>query len=436
MLGDPNVKVFDPQHRSEELELFHRTHEALRRLYKTIAEASVKIEPPLLLKEPTRFSTAGLGFVERHAFAPAETAGPLTEVELIEGPDRRGEVDAAARLHSRAAGARPRLRDIGILVRDLDLYHELIAASFSEHDLPFFVDRRRTAAHFPLLQLAPAVLQIARGDWPHDAVMSLLKSGLAGITLDEADELENYVLLHRIKGSAWASREAWKFNRTLTRDESDDLPPAETIELDHIDRLRRTVFDNVAPFVHHHRSAIPRPVRDTIDVLFQLFETLGCEKRCSSGWPKRPPPPAMNSTTSTSRSGPSCRTARPDGRSARRSAASIWGISWRFSKSGLESVRSRARRRRRVDQVLVGQVDRTRTPRLNTAIVLGLNEGTFPRTAREDSVLSDNERRSLRRRGFDIDPDSTRRLLDENLFGYIAFTGELASPDHHPAAGG
>jgi ATP-dependent helicase/nuclease subunit B len=37
-------------------------------------------------------------------------------------------------------------------------------------------------------------------------------------------------------------------------------------------------------------------------------------------------------------------------------------------------------------------------------------------------VLSDSERKSLRQRELLVDPDSERQLLDENLFGYIAFT--------------
>ena len=40
------------------------------------------------------------------------------------------------------------------------------------------------------------------------------------------------------------------------------------------------------------------------------------------------------------------------------------------------------------------QVDRTRTPSLDTVFLLGLSEGQFPKVAREDSVLSDGERRS------------------------------------------
>ena len=45
-----------------------------------------------------------------------------------------------------------RLRDVAVLVRNLDDYAPLIDAAFREHNLPYFIDRRRTAAHHPLLQ--------------------------------------------------------------------------------------------------------------------------------------------------------------------------------------------------------------------------------------------------------------------------------------------
>src|SRR5438876_10236520 len=76
-----------------------------------------------------------------------------------------------------------------------------------------------------------------------------------------------------------------------------------------------------------------------------------------------------------------------------------------------------------VDQVLVGQVDRTRTPPgLRAAFVMGLNAGEFPRAARDPTVLSDTERRELRRRKVDLGADGRRDLLGERFLGYFAFT--------------
>jgi len=73
-----------------------------------------------------------------------------------------------------------RLREMSVLVRDLDVYHDLIAASFREHEIEFFADRRRQVGHHPLLQFIRACLSIALLSWPHDAVMTVIKSGPRG----------------------------------------------------------------------------------------------------------------------------------------------------------------------------------------------------------------------------------------------------------------
>ena len=73
-----------------------------------------------------------------------------------------------------------------------------------------------------------------------------------------------------------------------------------------------------------------------------------------------------------------------------------------------------------VDQVLVGQIGRTRTPDVRAVFVLGMNEGQFPRAGRDASILSHSERRELRRLHVDLDPGSDRQLLDEQFLGYIA----------------
>jgi ATP-dependent helicase/nuclease subunit B len=76
----------------------------------------------------------------------------------------------------------------------------------------------------------------------------------------------------------------------------------------------------------------------------------------------------------------------------------------------------------KVDEILVGQIDRTRPPELKMVFVLGMNEGSFPRLQTERCVITDGERRSLAKRNIDLDPDSERRLLDERFLAYLAFT--------------
>src|SRR5207249_2795262 len=74
------------------------------------------------------------------------------------------------------------------------------------------------------------------------------------------------------------------------------------------------------------------------------------------------------------------------------------------------------------DQLLVGAIDRTRTPPLKSVLLLGWSDGLFPSAARELSLLSDAERGELNRRGIAIEPDADRQRLDEDLLAYIALT--------------
>jgi ATP-dependent helicase/nuclease subunit B len=191
-------------------------------------------------------------------------------VELVEAADRRGEVNAVARRIGELLRARHRLRDVAVLCRDLGEYDELISASFREHGIPFFADRRRSATHHPLLVFTRAVFEIARAEWPGDAVMGLAKSGLAQMSADEADELENYVLLHRIRSGAWEDAKPWTYARTIRRDEDDEPFRVEREQARRMDEVRRKLVDLLAPFLKVLQK--PATVRQIVTALFELYQ--------------------------------------------------------------------------------------------------------------------------------------------------------------------
>src|SRR5205814_1507123 len=125
---------------------FYRTEETYRKLWFTFHEEGIDVAAPVLLTETKRFSNAYLSHAERYLFAKPQAAKNSTQIELITAPDRRAEVDAAARKIRQWMLDGFRLRDIAVLTRSLDNYAELIDASFREHAIPYFIDRRRAAA--------------------------------------------------------------------------------------------------------------------------------------------------------------------------------------------------------------------------------------------------------------------------------------------------
>jgi ATP-dependent helicase/nuclease subunit B len=446
LLFDPDSPLIaNPAAVLDDLSPFHRTERTYQALHQALGKAGVKIDSPMLLREVRRFSSAPLASIERSLFRQGESedgglrmedgneAHPPSSIphppsshvapplRFLTAPDARTEVDAAARTIHQSLRDGLRLRDVAVLARNINDYQELIDASFAEHDLPYFVDRRRTAAHHPLLQLVRSSLLIARSNWPHEAVMMLLKTGLAGVSEAEADELENYVLRHRLRGNAWESAAPWGYRRELiVGDDADPLPAALT-NTSVVDNARRRVVGMLSPFIEALRSSSHLSTKQFVTQLFQLLERLDVRTTLSK-W---------------------MREAEQAGQFEQRGEhEQVWAelielfehmvdllgdqqlTTAEFLEmldNGLESF-DLALTPPTVDQVLVGQIDRTRTPAVKLVIVLGLNEGQFPLLEREDCVLSDADRRMLRKRQIDLDPETERKLLDERLLAYVAFT--------------
>jgi ATP-dependent helicase/nuclease subunit B len=420
LLLDPQSRILENVHAlPEELNPFYRTEDTYRRLWFAFNEENVASEYETL-PNISRFESTSLKQIEANLFSPKNFSA-VENVELIETPDRRSEVDTAARKIRELLNSRLRFRDIAVLMRDLNEYHELIDASFKEHAIPYFADRRRTAMHHPLIQFIRAVFQIALHNWPHDAVMTLLKTGLASLSRDEIDELENYVLLHRIRGQIWTDENPWNFRRKLTRNEEDDWSPQVEMETKRIDELRRAIAQKIQPLNSLFAKKQPTSLRQIVIELFNLFERFNIRATLKT-WID-----AANEANQLERGGEHEQVwtelvALLDQMvdilgEERVSAEDFVNI----LETGLERF-DLALTPPTVDQVLVGSVDRTRSARPKAVILLGMNENQFPRAPREGSVFSDDERRTLSENRVDLDPDCQRMLLDERLLGYIAFT--------------
>ena len=431
---DPRSSVIrQPDLFPDELSLFHSVEMTYRRLRMVFREENVPVDDPVtLLAEVHRFKTPALQAIEKYAFGTAITHVQRSTdgLELLEAPDRAAEVDAAARRIKRLLQDGLRLRDIAVLVRDLSAYHDLINVSFAEHGIPYFVDRRRQTAHHPLLQFLRSLLVIGQQTWPHEWLMTLLKTGLTGISASDCDALENYVLAHRIRGEQWASTEPWQYlpagsalaDGTSPPPDaklSPTIPSAKADPTESINAHRQILLNALQPFLTRTRTG--STVREIVAALFAVIEQFPV-RAILAGW--------METANAE------------EDFEQMNEHAQVWADlvklfdqlvdllgDERVSLAGFQEILEAGLEQfdlgltpPTVDEALVGQVDRTRTPDLKAVLVLGLNEGCFPRVPREDSVLSDSDRRELHRRLLDVSPASDRRLLDEHLLGYSAFT--------------
>ena len=74
------------------------------------------------------------------------------------------------------------------------------------------------------------------------------------------------------------------------------------------------------------------------------------------------------------------------------------------------------------DQVIMGDVDRSRSHKVDTIFIIGLNDGVFPSVRKDEGFLNDADREILKQDGIELAKGTLEQLYEDNFNIYKAFT--------------
>ena len=74
------------------------------------------------------------------------------------------------------------------------------------------------------------------------------------------------------------------------------------------------------------------------------------------------------------------------------------------------------------DQVILGDVDRSRSHKVNTVFIIGLNDGSFPSINKDEGFFNDLDREKLKEDGIELAKGTIDKLYEDNFNIYKAFT--------------
>lgn len=192
--------------------------------------------------------TPPLRHLERHLFlrplVPYEGAwdGSVVVGSL---PSPREEVAwAAGEIRELVRRGQVRWRDIVVTARSIDPYWEQLEGIFAQYDIPLFQADKTDILQKPIFTLITAALETVTGGYLYEDMFRYLKTGLAGLTPDQCDRLENYVLTWDIRGSRWTSAKGWTlhpggYHQRFTPQDEADLEELNALRLQVITPLER-----------------------------------------------------------------------------------------------------------------------------------------------------------------------------------------------------
>ncbi|NIA07171.1 MAG: hypothetical protein GWP14_05985 [Actinobacteria bacterium] len=429
LLTDPESRLSKPS--NDPLRLFSQTEQTYHKLSESLAQAGVSIsKQPLGLSNSSASIPAELKQLEANLFRRnrlcPEGCGAISRIRLVEAAEHRSEVDGVVREILRLTRRKDdplRYRDIAVIVRNFSAYHDLLASSLGEHGIPFFIDRRYNLSHHALVELLRNALALLIEDFSLQSIRGLLKTGLLGIDQQELDRLENYILAQGIKvGSSWQG-EDWKHSgHIILPGDVEDATADKEEDLAKINATRQKLLRQLGQWCQwSNGSGQARKVRDWVQSIVELLERLKVPEQLSN-WADEAKSEGRDELAEQHRRAWECLVellgqmveVLGNEQITLTELTDILNAGMAEFSLGLVPPK--------LDQVLIGSVERSRHPSLRAAFVIGMNEGVFPRSISEDSVLSDRERELLDSQNVRLGPTAEELFFRERLLAYIAMT--------------
>lgn len=189
-------------------ELFAESLRVREQLYALARETGTDCTEEVLRGEAPRDA---LEHVERHFFGDNTPWEETTEqIRLYEASTAYAEAEwIAAEILCLVRTEGYRFRDITVTARDLGTAEPVLRTVFARCGIPLYCARRSDILHRGVPALLLGALDAVSGGFEYEDVFRCLKTGLAGLTAEECDRLENYVIKWDIRGAMWVRDVPW-----------------------------------------------------------------------------------------------------------------------------------------------------------------------------------------------------------------------------------
>lgn len=411
----------DPYKMDGEQKLFHLSKKTVADLEKLAAEAEVERGEDLFVRGgPNRFAKApALHYLEQNLFRYQYEpyAGEQQEIHMFEALSPREEVHQTAlyiRHLIREQGMT--YRDIAVVIGDLEGYASYVETEFGQLEIPCFLDRTRGIVLNPMIEYIKSALQLYIKDFSYDTVFHFLRSGMADISREEIDELENYVIRTGARGYRTYSRLFTRRTEEM-QENAEGSEQAEEKTMERLNRIRQQFMDAVE--ILHMGSQ--EKAGDYVSHLYDFLEQNQVQQKL------------LNYQQQFEKEGDLSRA---------REYAQIYRLVMDLLDQVYELLGEEEISRQEfadileagfgeitvgtipqnVDRIVVGDMERTRLKQVKVLFFLGVNDGNIPKNASKGGIISDMDREFLIESGTEMAPSPRQQMYIQRLYLYLNMT--------------
>lgn len=386
-----------------------------RKMIHTLCGLTKDLEEAVLMSHGpnSRFAKApALQFLEQNLFRYRKNVYKKEQEEICifsaESPHREME-EAARRIKRLVREKNCRYGEIAVITGNLQEYGSIAEQVFAEAEIPYFLDQKHTILMNPFVEYIRSALEMMVQGFSYESVFRYLRCGMSDLSREETDRLENYVLALGIRGySRWS--EKWvriyrgmqpekilEVNQTRRKFLEEVRPLTEGFKggKKTVEQYCRCLYDfivesriqeKLALQQEHFRAAGDRALEKeygqiygiVMDLLDKMVEILGGET-----------------------------VSRQDFR--------------QLLETGMEQAQV-ALIPPGTDQVLIGDMERTRLKDVRALFFVGVNEGCIPKNTDTGGILSEMDRDFFGEQGVELAPGPKELMNMQRFYLYLNLT--------------
>jgi len=328
----------------------------------------------------------------------------ISNVHIFAGSNLYGEIEnVAAEIIKLLRDKNFRYKDIAVVSGNIKGYGPIIKRVFDEYGIPYFIDEKRDIMSNPIIEMILTSLRIVYRGYKYEDMIRYLKTGFSNLTKNEIEEIENYILQYGIKGTLWFK----------------DFSIQGNTDLDRINTIRCKVIE---PFIEFEKSIKGnKTVTEITEVLFYFMDDLKIKEQLELWINKLKGQGNYDSAHENSQ---------------------IWNIVMEIFNQLSEILGKNQVKLREyfkiiesgfmacevgvipstIDQVLIGNMERSRSQNIKALFVVGVNDGVLPSVHDDEGILLDHEKKSLQNNGLSLSANSDIKIFEERFTIYTVLS--------------
>ena len=357
-----------------------------------------------------------MAFLEKNVFRYRRKKYPQKQdaVQIYEAQNPASEMEMTAGQIRRLVRTKGyRYRDFAVITGDMQVYAPAASRAFKRYEIPCFIDEKHSVFLNPFVEYLRAAVDMIVENFSYESVFRMLRCGLNDISTEEADRLENYVIAMGIRGfSRW--QQEWVRSY---RGEN----PEECVQ---IDRIRASLVEKWQPFYKKMKTP-DASVRTYTEALYEYITANKIQEKLKEFTKNFEAEGNLSLVKEYSQIYEIVMNLLDklvkilgDKKVRIREFKEILEAGLSEAKVGIIPPTS--------DQVLVGDMERTRLKDIKIVFFVGVNEGKIPKEQQAGKLLSDLNREelkgSLKDRGLSLAPTAKENLYTQKFYLYLNLT--------------